>query len=150
MSEYFPSIEYLAAGLRLPKENLQGPKKTLVSYDLLRTLLRHALEALPFDEKAYLKQNPDLAVAWKRGEIGNLHEHFVNTGYFEGRGLTSVAFDEKWYVSTYSDVAEGIRKGQISTAKEHYEMVGEKEGRAPNPRVLDAVQAWNKLLSTKP
>lgn len=146
---YFPSLDFLLSHLRIKKDDFKGSKKALVSADLLRLLVREALRSMPFDEAAYLAQNPDIAEAWKKGEIASLSEHFITYGYFEGRKFTSMAFDEKWYVSVNKDVAAGLKAGSVKSARVHYETIGEREGRAPSHAAVSDVAIWASVLTPK-
>src|SRR5687767_4530348 len=92
---YFPSAALLLANLRVDKDRFGGPRKTLVSLALLRELVEVALAGLEFNQEWYLKQYPDVARAWRETKITDLHEHFVRSGYFEGRLPGPPAFDEK-------------------------------------------------------
>src|SRR3546814_15419655 len=66
---------------------------TLVSTKVLRKLIEAALEGVEFDEKWYLKQYGDIADAHRKGQIVNLREHFITSGYFEGRRPSGRHFD---------------------------------------------------------
>src|SRR5437667_7709847 len=48
-----------------------------------------------FDEEAYLKANPDVAIAILSGSVGSAREHFDSWGRSEGRDLTFGASDKR-------------------------------------------------------
>jgi hypothetical protein len=148
--DYFPPAAMLLAHLRVDKDGFHGPRKTLVSLSLLRQLVRAALKGLEFDQEWYLAQNPDVAAAWRATKIEDLHEHFVSSGYFEGRSSAPLDFDEQWYLATYEDVAAGIKTGVVGSALAHYLQIGEREGRAPSQKALEEVTRWMEALGKSP
>jgi len=75
----------------------------------------------------------DVDEAISLGKFDTAREHYVETGYFEGRFPRKILVDEQWYVATYSDVAEAIKRGRFVKAQEHYEKDGYREGRLPYP-----------------
>jgi hypothetical protein len=147
MLPYFPSQAVLsqAVGCDLSDENSATPAQ--ISLTLLRLLVRSALEGAPFDEAYYLRQNPDIEVAWKAGSIADLRQHFIDNGYFEGRKAWSIDVDEKWYLGLYKDVALAVRESQVVSAQQHYELVGEREWRAPNEGAAALVREWRIALA---
>jgi len=61
--------------------------------------------------------------------IKSARNHFIHSGYFEGRLPSAPEFDEAWYLAQYPDVAEGITKGEIASARQHFLEHGHEEGR---------------------
>lgn len=118
-----------------------------VSGALLVLMLKVALQKSGFDEAYYLKENPDIRKARDEGKIGNLSEHFSETGYFEGRSPGQLWVDEDWYKSFYSDIGAAIRAGKIKSAADHYYSTGAAEWRAPNAALLPIVSAWRNVLN---
>lgn len=102
-----------------------------ISLDDLRKLVRLALVNVHFDEKFYCEQYPDVAEGIKSGAISSGREHFVASGYIEGRIPFKPVFEEKWYLESYKDIAEVVAKGKIPNGKTHYETQGIHEGRVP-------------------
>src|SRR3546814_4961806 len=110
--KYFPSLSLMTRALRIGVDDFNRHKMTLVSTKVLRKLIEAALEGVEFDEKWYLKQYGDIADAHRKGQIVNLREHFITSGYFEGRRPSGRHFDARWYVSTNKDVADALRQGR--------------------------------------
>lgn len=148
-AKYFPTVSQISKALKVQNGVIAGEKKTLVSLEMLRVLIQLALDGMDFDEKLYLEENPDLATAWKKKEITNLKEHFISTGYFEGRRIPGIKFDERWYLKKYKDVEVALKNGSIKNPRHHYETVGEKEGRAPNSDAVAEMEIWAKLFAVK-
>jgi hypothetical protein len=99
---------------------------------LFRQLLGAALrQAAVFDEEFYLKSNADLQAALGEGRIKDGRDHYVRTGYFEGRLPKRLLVDEKYYLEQNPDVVAAIRDGSVTTAQEHFESAGFREGRSP-------------------
>src|SRR3546814_18672540 len=96
-----------ARGMGVDKFNRH--KMKLGSTKGWRKLIEGALEGVEFDEKWYLKQYGDIADAHRKVQIVNLREHFITSGYFEGRRPSGRHFDTRWYVSTNKDVADALR-----------------------------------------
>src|SRR3546814_860803 len=137
--KYFPSLSLMTRALRIGVDDFNRHKMTLVSTKVLRKLIEAALEGVEFDEKWYLKQYGDIADAHRKGQIVNLREHFITSGYFEGRRPSGRHFDARWYVSTNKDVADALRQGRLDSPLAHYERVGESEGRPPREDGKDEV-----------
>jgi hypothetical protein len=96
-------------------------------------LLRAMLRTVAVDEAWYRDAYPDVDEAIRNGELRTARDHFVASGYFEGRKCGRVFVDEKWYLTEYPDVAEGIELGEFMSAQQHFDSHGEKEGRLPHP-----------------
>ncbi len=84
-----------------------------------------------FDEQWYLKNNPDVAAAVRAKKISSGHDHYVTTGYFEGRLPYEIDVDEEYYFSKNDDVKKAARAKKVKSAKEHWYSNGMKEGRDP-------------------
>jgi hypothetical protein len=140
---FFPQPDDFSDYVGVPIGEFYGPRKVLVSLDLLRTLIGLAAAGVAYDPSFYEGKYQDLREASKEGLIKDLYEHFVNQGYFERRaGSREQAFpvDEAWYLSEYPDVGAGIKAGTIDSASEHYFSTGRKEGRLPSSKVSSAVE----------
>lgn len=87
--------------------------------------------SLLFDETYYLCQNPDVASAVAHGTFSSGYEHFIASGWLEGRN-PSILFDEDYYLSQYSDVAQAIAIGEFSSGFQHYVLDGHEDGRNPS------------------
>ncbi|HEX4507340.1 MAG TPA: hypothetical protein VH722_16540 [Alphaproteobacteria bacterium] len=108
---------------------VRGVSKVNNSYEEILGIISLLLRGVEVDETWYLTQYPHLADALKTGEIKSARNHFIHSGYFEGRLPREPEFDEKWYLAQYPDVAEGIARGEIKSAREHYLEHGYAEGR---------------------
>jgi hypothetical protein len=112
--------------------DVEDNKYVSVPEDLFRHLLAAAIKQKAlFDEKFYLATYSDVAKAIKRGDIASGLEHYITTGYFEGRLPKQLMIDERFYLQENPDVADAIRRGQLRNAQEHFEATGFREGRAP-------------------
>lgn len=115
---------------RLSTVEVRGVTKVNNSYEDLVGIISLLLRGVHVDETWYLKQYPHLAEALEDGLIKSARNHFIHSGYFEGRMPSEPEFDEAWYLKQYPDVAEGIAKGEIQSAHQHYLEFGYEEGRA--------------------
>jgi hypothetical protein len=143
---FLPHVDLLLRALRVGRERLLGESKIAVDAALLRALIRAAAAAVPFDPDFYRATYPDIAAAHQAGQIPDLHRHFIETGYLEGRCGALPSFDEAFYLLTYRDVARALRAGDITSAREHYVRSGAAEGRVPSPALSAAVAAWAELV----
>jgi hypothetical protein len=98
---------------------------------LFRDLLRFALKHVRFDERYYLRSNPDVADALTDGLFADAHSHYVEFGYFEDRLPFEVEVDNAFYYRTYPDIKACVDSGTIPSAQVHFERHGYKEGRLP-------------------
>jgi hypothetical protein len=121
------------------------PDKIAIPRPLLELIMRCLLLQLPFDEANYLRRNDDVRASVERGEISSGHQHFVATGYFEGRS-GGIRVDEDWYLKAYADVADAVANGLIASATDHYAAAGAEEWRVPSLGTGGAVAAWRSAL----
>jgi hypothetical protein len=100
-----------------------------------------------FDPDWYRGAYPDVADGIEAKVVSSELDHFVKSGYLEGRfpGIEDV--DEAWYLRTYPDVARAVASGVIASAHVHYHNNGYQEGRAPNPTAAAELAAWHRALS---
>ena len=103
-----------------------------MSYEEFENLLRKLLHAVQIDEEWYRSTYPDVDQAIRDGIVQSARDHFVNSGYFEGRLPCEIEVDEDWYFITYPDIAAAVKSGQIASAKEHFMSFGYAEGRLPS------------------
>jgi hypothetical protein len=115
-----PHVGLLLEALRISPERLASRSKIAVDTRVLRALLEAAAVCLPFDTQFYLSHNPDIARAYKSGLIGDVHRHFIETGFFEDRFGVAPSVDEAFYIAQYKDIAPAVQRGDISCATEHY------------------------------
>ncbi len=144
---FMPHIELLLQSMRISRERLTSRSKVAIDTRVLRALLEALASQMPFDPQFYLDHNPDIASAHKAGQIKDLHKHFVETGFLEGRFGAQPPVDEAFYTSVYKDIAPAIRRGDISSATEHYIRAGAAEGRVPSEAVRPMVERWASVLS---
>lgn len=122
-----------------------GEDGAIISRKLLDFLLRCLLDHVDFDEEQYRVCNPDVAEAVREKAITSGREHFLTTGYFEGRmGGTPVL--ETWYMARNPDVAAARRAGKVSSGQVQYRMAGAQEWREPNPESVNWIRAWKDAL----
>lgn len=146
LSSYLPHIDQLLGALRINHDRLNGRSKIAVDVRLLKALLQALVARTPFDADFYLKTYPDVAEAHARGDIPDLQQHFVETGFFEGRFGAPPSVDDAFYTSVYADVAAAIERGTIASAAEHYLASGAAEGRLPNAAIKPEVDYWASIL----
>ncbi len=97
----------------------------------IRELIRTFLNAVWVDEEWYLKSYPDIAAAIAAGHFHSGKEHFVGSGYFEGRWPFDIPVDEDWYTATYTDVP--------TSGTVHFQKFGYWEGRLPRYDALSNI-----------
>jgi hypothetical protein len=145
-SEYVPHIELLLQGLHVSRDRLNSTSKIAVEAKLLRKMIEVTVRGLPFSEQFYTATYPDIRAAADAGQIVDLHQHFVETGFFEGRLGAAPAVDETYYTSLYEDVGLAIERGDIGSATDHYIASGSAEGRVPNVAVRPHIESWMTAL----
>ena len=147
---YIPHIDLLLRSLRINRERLTSRSKLAIEARLLCALLQELAAWQPFSVEFYLKSYPDIADAYAAGTITDLHRHFIDSGYLEGRLGAPVAVDEAFYCATYPDIAEAIALGTVASATEHYLRCGAAEGRLPAEALRPVVEHWMGLLNNDP
>jgi hypothetical protein len=145
-SQYVPHIDLLTHSMRITRERLNSRSKIAIDVRLLRLVLQALVSHLPFSEPFYRATYGDLDAAAAAGAIPDLHRHFVETGFFEGRMAAPPEVDEAFYVALYPDVAGAIERGEVGSGAEHYLRSGAAEGRIPTPAVKAEVDEWMSLL----
>ncbi len=81
-----------------------------------------------------------------RRRIPDLHRHFVETGFFEGRLGAPPPVDESYYRGLYKDVAAAIARGDVDFGAEHYVRSGAAEGRVPSADLKQEIDGWMSVL----
>ncbi len=132
--------------MRIDRNRLNSRGKIAIDAPVLRRILQQAVAHLPFSAEYYAATYPDIAAASAAGQIPDLHRHFVETGYFEGRLGAPPPLDDSYYLATYPDVAAGVADGQVESPADHYRRSGAAEGRAPSPELAEEVARWMGLL----
>jgi hypothetical protein len=143
---YIPHIDLLLQALRVNRDRLNSKSKIAIDAKLLKTILQVMVAGAPFNEAFYKQNYPDLAAAQDSGAIPDLHKHFIETGYFEGRFGAAPPVDEAYYTSTYKDVGQAVLKGDVTSGTEHYLRSGASEGRVPNGEIRSELEAWMVVL----
>lgn len=149
-ADYLPHVKLLLDSMRVNRERLNSKSKIAIEAKLLRTLLQMIILNLPFSVEFYKERYPDLAEAHTTGQIPDLHRHFIESGYFEGRLGAAPPVDETFYTELYPDVAAAVEHEELSSGAEHYMRAGAAEGRVPNAGLRPTVGFWNSLLRDDP
>jgi hypothetical protein len=81
--------------------------------------------------------------AHQRGAVTDLHSHFIQFGFREGRLPHAVPFDVDYYLNRYPDLA-GHRLQDVGRAgmRTHYDRFGRAEGRAGHPASQTDSDRW--------
>ncbi len=98
-----------------------------IFFDVIKPLLL----SVDVDEDWYREQYPDVAKAVDAGLFSSARQHFIDSGYFEGRLPAPLTIDEIWYASQYPDVVDGVMNGKFSSLAQHFREHGYQEGRNP-------------------
>lgn len=141
---YVPPYKSLLRSIQSPHDSLAPTKVVAIPDELFKLLLQLAVAQSDFDEADYLRFNPDVKDAVRRGQIESGRQHYIGYGYFEGRlgGMTKV--DERWYLSKYPDVALAVREGRVASATDHFNCAG--EGRSPSASQQKYAAQWKKAI----
>lgn len=128
---YIPCFEQIKqlAEITVFKDEL----RVSLSYENFSELIKKFIACVPFDEEWYLEMNPDIKTAIDEGLIETAAEHYVESGYFEGRLPYAPDVNEEWYVQEYPDVAEILDRGEEESPSHHFINRGYREGRLPAP-----------------
>ena len=145
-STYLPHIDLLLQAMRINRDRLNSRSKIAIDARLLRTLIQAIIVHLPFSAEFYQATYPDIALAAAAGHIPDLHRHFVETGFFEGRAGAPPQVDEPFYRALNADVAQAIARGDVGSGAEHYLVSGAAEGRVPNAATRSDVETWMSIL----
>jgi hypothetical protein len=141
-----PPFESLLRALGIERRGYERAKKISLPKEVFRFLVKLSLESSEFNESGYMRENPDVANALRRGEVKDVREHYINFGYFEGRVGGTPTVDENWYLTAYPDVAVAVKLGDVGSAREHYNIIGSAEGRGPNANYVPVAEKWKKVL----
>jgi hypothetical protein len=145
-SDYFPHVDLLLQAMRINRDRLNGRGKVAIDARLLRLLIQCVIARLPFSAEFYAATYPDIAAAASAGQIPDLHRHYVETGYFEGRQGAPPPVDDAYYRAAYRDVAQAIAAGQVVSATDHYMRSGAAEGRVPAAALAEDIARWMSVL----
>ncbi len=145
-TRYIPHIDLLTQSMRITRERLNSRSKIAIDAKLLRLILQNLISLMPFSESFYRQTYTDLAEAAAAGHIPDLHRHYIETGFFEGRLGAPPEVDDAFYLATYPDVATAIERGEVDSATKHYMGSGVAEGRIPSAALKPEVEVWMNLL----
>ena len=143
---YLPPFDSILRALGLDRAAYAKARTIQVPKALFKLLVEVALEHSEFNEAGYLRDNPDVVDAIRKGDVANALQHYIGYGYFEGRTGATPTVDERWYLATYPDVAQGIKLGQVRSAKDHYNAIGGAEGRSPSAAHQRVAEQWKKAF----
>ncbi|MBN2885763.1 MAG: hypothetical protein JXM75_03525 [Chromatiaceae bacterium] len=84
-----------------------------------------------FNEEFYLANNPDVAMAVRRGDYGSGWDHWTQKGQDEDRSYAQPAgyddFNEEYYLASNPDVAAAVDLGLMGSGWQHWETYGQYE-----------------------
>jgi hypothetical protein len=144
--EFVPAYSFIMKHAGADPTGRNGTDEVTVSRQLLEFLLCCVLDHVDFDEQQYQQANPDVAAAIKQKKMHSGREHFIKTGYFEGRS-GGVRVDEAWYLARNPDVAAAKKTGKFVSGAAQYRLAGASEWRVPNPQSEDAIRMWKHVLA---
>jgi hypothetical protein len=145
---YIPTYDTIRRAIGLDSDALNRNEVTIPS-DFFRFLFEVILRMAHFDEEKYRLMNADLAEAEKDGRIASLYEHFLKTGWFEGRTPGEYGLDEAWYLNAYEDIALAVREGRLESVRRHFSEIGRAEGRVGSPEQSRWKDLWNGALKLR-
>lgn len=129
-----PSLAALIPSLRIDGDDVACSKGDLMN------LIRLALGHMYFDEQWYLAAYEDVRRAVECGQLSSALEHYVTSGYTQGRFPFEPTVDEQFYLAANADVTEGTVSGAVTSAHQHFVDSGYNEGRLGARLPLD--QGW--------
>ena len=153
-TQYFPHIDLVLQSLRINRERLSSKSKIAIDARLLRLMLQTVAATLPFSEEFYMEHYPDIADAYAAGKIPNLHQHFLDSGYLEGRIGYPPEIDEKFYLSTYKDVSKAVAAAMSKTVPSIICVPVQPKGGCPmrpcaNPSIIGWSSCATKQVATE-
>src|ERR1019366_6054489 len=110
--------------LHINRDRLNSKSKVAIDAKLLKALLKTIVQCAPFSEEFYLEAYADIAEAYAAGQIPDLHRHYIEFGYFEGRVGAPGEVDEAYYTNLYKDVGQAMLSGDVKSGAEHYQESG--------------------------
>jgi hypothetical protein len=143
---YVPPFDSLLQAIGMTRAEFATSRQITIPTELFKLLLQVTVANSDFNAAGYLKANPDVAEAIRKGSTEDARIHYVGFGFFESRAGATPEVDEGWYLRTYSDVAEGVKARQVSSAAEHFKVVGAAEGRSPSAAYSLAAEQWKKAI----
>ena len=101
---------------------------------------------MQFDDQWYSGTYPDVEGARLAGDVKSRREHFISSGYLEGRVPIELPFDPQWYWGYYADIAKAFPSADPDAMRIHFQTKGYFEGRAGTAEMLLDVNRWLKLV----
>jgi hypothetical protein len=141
VTHYFPPARQLLGKLDITATDLMADRVTVDGAGLRRLIAEYA-RGFPFDAAWYGHANPDVEGARLAGDILSLHEHFVRSGYLEGRLPHRLPFDPVWYHGFYKDISVSFEIDNVAGMRRHFETGGFAEGRAGCEAMLADAESW--------
>jgi hypothetical protein len=143
--DYLPPCSLLLEGLGVTEADLTGSGTVPVSRKFLRVLISELACRPRVDEHWYAETYPDVEGARLAGDIKSLREHFIVSGYIEGRLPAPLPFDPRFYCKHYRDIADAFPSADADTLRRHFLSSGYFEGRAGTAEMLAGVERWQAL-----
>lgn len=144
---YIPEYETIRRALGLDSDALQK-NEVAIPTAFLKFLFEVILRLGPFSESQYRAANADLADAERDKRIRSLHEHFLKSGWYEGRAPGEYRIDEAWYQNAYEDIALAVREQRLDGVSRHFNKTGRAEGRVGSPEQARWKDLWNRALKS--
>ncbi|MEO0818762.1 MAG: hypothetical protein AAFX86_15850 [Pseudomonadota bacterium] len=111
------------------KDLASSKKKISMSREDLLGIFSSIAEAYPFDEDFYLEAYPDVKNAIEAGAAPSARDHYINSGFIEGRVGSPELFNAEVYRQNNPDVASAFEPGDDEALLQHYVHLGCREGR---------------------
>lgn len=106
-------------------KNWDKQRTIIADKDVLFDWIRTIIQREPFDEEWYLETYPDIWDAVKAGKIRSGRQHYIETGYFEGRLPGLFGFK----VENYLELNPDLRHLSKEKALQHFLYSGYHENR---------------------
>lgn len=127
--KYIPPFDFLKGSVETA--SIRGELCVSITQDEFIRLIRVILSEIEIEEDWYLSQYQDVYQGILAGVVQSAKQHFIESGYFEGRLPFRILVDEEWYQREYPDVAESVRQKTVPSGQVHFETNGYREGRLP-------------------
>lgn len=104
-------------------------RQVVIDLDDYHKLVAFVAQFSKFDEELYLELNPDVAEGIDGGMVESAHQHFLYSGFLEGRCPSVEGFSAEAYFDLNPDLQSAFEKSDEKGLLEHYIKAGYKEGR---------------------
>lgn len=139
---YVPPFASFSRALGITQRSIATGRYVSIPTEVFRLLMASLIKQGYFDERWYLENYPDVAEAFRNGQVKSALDHYAFAGYYEGRRPGPKQIDQAWYLKRYTDVQVGLAGQDSVDAQEHYNRHGYFEGRAADADEALDVQAW--------